>query len=142
MAKRDSPSKKDKAPARKATSKSSGYSKAKTADAYEKELSRQERAVVRALRAFVRKQAPHLREEMKWGGIAFMDSWIVCYAHALGTHVDFGFFKGVQLKDPTKILQGEGKYLRHIKVRTPDDIPEKELARLLKQAVALDRAEG
>lgn len=139
MGKRASASRGSKRPSRpKAASKSSGYSKAKTADEYEKELSPRERAVVRALRAFVKKHAPHLREEMKWGGVAFMGNWIVCYCHALGTHVDFGFFKGVELKDPAKILEGEGKYLRHVKVRTPGDIREKELARLLKQAVALD----
>ena len=124
---------------RKAASKSSGYSKAKTADAYEEELSPSERAVVRALRVFVKKHAPHLREEMKWGGVGFMGNWVVCYCHALGTHVDFGFFKGVELKDPAKILGGEGKYIRHVKVRTPADIREKEFAALLKQAVALDR---
>jgi hypothetical protein len=124
---------------RKAASKSSMYSKAKTADAYEAELSPSERAVVRALRAFVKEHAPHLREEMKWGGVAFIGNWIVCYCHALGTHVDFGFFKGVELKDPAKILGGEGKYLRHVKIRTPGDIRKKEFARLLKQAVALDR---
>lgn len=139
MGKRASTARKAKAPAKpKSASRSTGYSKAKTADAYQQELSLSERAVVRALRAFVRKRAPGLREEMKWGGIAFIGNWIVCYAHALGTHVDFGFFKGTSLRDPAHILQGEGKYLRHVKVYKPSDIRERELARLLKQALALD----
>jgi len=52
--------------------------------------------------------------------------------------VDFGFFNGAKLKDPAGILDGTGKKLRHVKVREPKDIRQKEFKALLKQAVALD----
>ena len=113
-------------------------SKAKTADALVKELKPPARAVVQRLRAFVKKRAPQLDEQIKWGGVCWVGHGVVCYAHALQKHVDFGFFQGVRLKDPKRVLEGTGKFLRHVKVRASSEIREKEFSALLKQAVSVD----
>lgn len=39
------------------------------------------------------------------------------YVNAFRTHVNVGFFHGVALTDPAHLLQGTGKYMRHVKVR-------------------------
>jgi len=113
-------------------------SKAKTADALVKEQSPGLRALMEKLRAFVKKQAPQLDERIKWGGICWVGRGVVCYAHPLGDRVDFGFFKGAMLKDPEGILEGSGKFLRHVKVRTLADIREGKLAGMLGQALKAD----
>jgi len=113
-------------------------SKAATADEYEKELTPANRKVVRALRVFVKGQAPELRERMMWGGVAFIGKGNVCFAHALEGYVAFGFFRGSELPDKEKVLQGNGKYVRTAKVAKPSDIKEKEFGRLIKEAVALE----
>ena len=41
---------------------------------------------------------------------------------------------GSALKDPSGLLKGEGKFVRHIKVRTRSDIDEKAFGTLLRQA--------
>ena len=41
---------------------------------------------------------------------------------------------GSKLKDPKQLLEGEGAYVRHIKVRTTKDIDERAFAALLRQA--------
>jgi hypothetical protein len=115
--------------------------KAKTADALVKELAPGFRAIVGRLRAFVKQRAPELDERVKWGGLCWIGRGVVCYAHAVADRVDFGFFKGAQLKDPDKILEGSGKFLRHVKVRKLSDLRERELAGMLKQAVAADEPE-
>ena len=43
------------------------------------------------------------------------------YARAFRAHVNLGFFQGVHLPDPEVLLQGTGKALRHVKLRTPDE---------------------
>lgn len=113
-------------------------SKAKTPDALVQELGPGHQEIMGRLRSFVNKRAPKLEERVKWGGICWVGRGVVCYAHPLEDRVDFGFFKGVMIKDPKKILEGEGKFLRHVKVRTPADLREKELAAMLAQAVKLD----
>ena len=113
-------------------------SKAPTPDALEAELDPAPRALVRHMRAFVKKQAPQLKETMKWGGVCWVGNWNVCYAHAVGAEVYFGFIQGSSLKDPKKVLEGEGKFVRSVKVRKASEFPKTELAKLLKQAIALD----
>lgn len=114
-------------------------SKAKTPDALVQELAPEHQAIMGKLRSFVKKRAPKLEESIKWGGICWVGRGIVCYAHPLEDRIDFGFFKGVLLKDPKKILEGSGKFLRHVKVRKLADIRDKELSGMLEQAVAVDR---
>jgi len=48
--------------------------------------------------------------------------------------VQFGFFQGASLKDPKRLLQGNGAYVRHIKSFRPSDLDETAYRALLKQA--------
>ena len=113
-------------------------SKAATPDELVDELGPEMRRTFQRLRSFVKREAPQLEEQVKWGGICWVGKGVVCYAHAVGERADFGFFRGVMLKDPGKMLEGDGKFLRHLKVRRPSDIREPELAELLKQALQKD----
>lgn len=56
-----------------------------------------------------------LTEFVKWGnGCWVYDDISVCYMMYGGykDHVQFGFFCGLSLKDPKKMLQGESKFIR------------------------------
>ena len=113
--------------------------KAKTPDDLVKQLSPGLKTLMERLRKFVKSRAPQLEEKVKWGGICWVGRGVVCYAHPLEDRVDYGFFKGVLLKDPKKILEGDGKFLRHVKVCKPADIKERTFAGLLAEAQALDK---
>lgn len=39
------------------------------------------------------------------------------YANAFTAHVNVGFFLGAALPDPAGLLQGDGKYMRHVKLK-------------------------
>ena len=98
----------------------------------------QNRAIIGALRDFVKRVEPSLSETVKWGN----GCWVgkkgpVAYVYSTTGYVQFGFFRGSSLKDPRGLLEGEGKYVRHIKVRDPSEIDAPALAVLLKQAVRL-----
>ena len=41
------------------------------------------------------------------------------YVAVFSSHVNVGFFQGASLPDPARVLQGSGKFMRHVKV-TPD----------------------
>jgi hypothetical protein len=58
-----------------------------------------------------------------------------CRLRLLGARpVQLGFFRGSALKDPSGLLRGEGKFVRHIKVRKRSDIDERRFWTLLRQA--------
>ena len=61
------------------------------------------------------------------------------FLHAKDDHLQFGFFGGSGLSDPKKLLKGSGKYIKHIKVYTPDDIDSPAFSKLIKQAVRNER---
>ena len=38
------------------------------------------------------------------------------YVNAFTSHVNVGFFQGASLSDPARLLQGTGKFMRHVKL--------------------------
>jgi len=57
-------------------------------------------------------------------------------------HVNLGFNDGASLDDPKGILQGSGKLIRHITIKTPEDLERPELRAYIRRArkKALDDA--
>ena len=92
--------------------------------------------VIRALRTFVKRVAPQLQESVKWGnGCWIQGKAPVAYVYSAPDHVQFGFFGGSALKDPMGLLNGKGKFVRHIKVGKRSDIDEIAFGAILRQAV-------
>lgn len=104
-------------------------------DDYHADQSPRNRTVIRALRQFVKRVAPGLQESVKRGNGCWLKGQIpVAYVYSAPDHAQFGFFRGVALKDPRGLLEGSGQYVRHIKVRRSSDIDEDAFAALLRQA--------
>ncbi|MDF1664980.1 MAG: DUF1801 domain-containing protein [Planctomycetota bacterium] len=57
-----------------------------------------------------------------------------CYIAPFKKHVNLGFFYGADLDDPQSILEGSGKSLRHIKVKTMTQVKDAPLTSLVKAA--------
>ena len=58
------------------------------------------------------------------------------YVNAFTSHVNVGFFHGAALPDPARLLQGDGKFMRHVKLRPGTETNSAALSRLI--AVAYD----
>ena len=58
------------------------------------------------------------------------------YVNAFTSHVNVGFFHGAALRDPARLLQGTGKFMRHVKLRPGTATNTAELARLIEAAYA------
>lgn len=56
------------------------------------------------------------------------------YVNAFRAHVNVGFFRGAEIADPDRLLQGTGKFMRHVKLRPQDDIDATALKRLIETA--------
>ncbi len=99
----------------------------------------QVRSLVGTLRTLVTEAAPTATETVKqgWRTITYEGQGIVCYIAPLRKHVDLGFYDGVQLKDPERLLEGHGKKLRHVKIWEEKDIRREDFQNLVKEAFAL-----
>lgn len=58
------------------------------------------------------------------------------YVDAFSAHVNVGFFRGAELDDPSGLLQGTGKRMRHVKVKPGLTVDERELEALITAAYA------
>lgn len=50
--------------------------------------------------------------------------------------VNLGFYKGADLPDPARLLEGTGKKLRHLKIRAVADAEDPKIHTLIKAALA------
>jgi hypothetical protein len=57
-----------------------------------------------------------------------------CFYLVGRNHVTFGFHQGTSLADPGKVLEGTGKNIRHVKLKTFKDLDSKALRELIQQA--------
>ncbi len=56
------------------------------------------------------------------------------YVNVFTAHVNVGFFQGASLPDPTALLQGSGKFMRHVKLRPGVETDEVALRQLIEVA--------
>jgi hypothetical protein len=58
------------------------------------------------------------------------------YVNVFTAHVNVGFFQGAALRDPACLLEGTGKFMRHVKLRLGTATNAIELSRLIEAAYA------
>jgi hypothetical protein len=58
------------------------------------------------------------------------------YVNAFTSHVNVGFFQGAGLRDPSGLLQGNGRFMRHVKLRPGAAANSVALSRLIEEAYA------
>jgi hypothetical protein len=58
------------------------------------------------------------------------------YVNIFTAHVNVGFFHGASLPDPARLLQGTGKYMRHVKLKPGTPTNAEALTRLIDAAYA------
>ncbi len=56
------------------------------------------------------------------------------YVNQFTAHVNVGFFRGAEIDDPESLLEGTGKFMRHVKFRPGDQIDTPALTKLIETA--------
>ncbi len=56
------------------------------------------------------------------------------YVNVFTAHVNVGFFRGAEIADPQRLLEGAGKFMRHVKLRPGDDVDAAALTGLIATA--------
>ena len=58
------------------------------------------------------------------------------YVNAFTAHVNVGFFRGAEIADPDGLLEGTGRFMRHVKLRPDRDANATALTKLIEAAYA------
>ena len=96
--------------------------------------------VEKGLRALVKKTLARSEEYVNpWKIPSFDSNGTVCGFMTGKEHVTFIFLRGAALPDPEGLLEGTGKSVRHVKVRTAEDLKRPALKKLIVEAAKLNK---
>jgi hypothetical protein len=95
-----------------------------------------------ALREVILEEAPDASESIYqvytvaiWFGFSGKMKDMFCYIATNAGHVNLGFPRGTSLPDPNRVLEGEGKTMRHIKFRSLPDVERSFVRRYIQAAM-------
>ncbi len=97
------------------------------------------------VRALIHQADPDVVEEWKWRGVPVWEhDGILCTGETYKSVVKLTFFKGAALPDPARLFNAslEGNARRAIDLREGDRLDATAFKRLIRAAVALNRAPG
>lgn len=101
-----------------------------------------QREVLTTLRNIIRAGAGEIEESILWSQPVFSMNGPVCYLKAFADHVNFGFWRGTELEDPEGLLVGDLTKMRHITLRSTNDVKREVFESMVRQAVRLNRDKG
>ena len=104
-------------------------------DAWMKEHPGELGAIAHHWFELMRKCGDEVRELVDDGcPVACLGDTPFAYVNVFTSHVNVGFFQGAALPDPARLLQGTGKFMRHVKLRPDTAIPTVALSTLIERA--------
>lgn len=99
-------------------------------------LSEEKYAMLQSLRSIIQECYPTVKERIMYGGIMFsFDGEDFSGLFVRNKHISLEFGFGYRMSDPNHFLEGKGKYRRHLKLYTIDDINSKTVLFFVKQSL-------
>lgn len=95
--------------------------------------------ITNAIDGIIAEVCPTAGRRPMYGGIVFerepgVHKTMVCGHFVYKQHVSLEFGNGYRFSDPESVLEGKGKYRRHLKLKSPDDIHSKPVREMIEQA--------
>jgi hypothetical protein len=104
-------------------------------DAWMKEHKGELGAIAHAWFEAMRRCGDEVRETLHDGcPVACLGDVPFGYVNVFTSHVNVGFFHGAALPDPARLLQGTGKFMRHVKLRPGMTAHASALSKLIETA--------
>ena len=82
----------------------------------------EQQAIMNVLRELIHESVPGVSEEFKWSRPVFKAAKDFTYLKTAKAHVTLGFYNFDKIEDKGNRLEGTGSAMRHVKIKTLDDI--------------------
>jgi len=97
-------------------------------------------SVAKALRSLIKASVKGIEEYVNpWKIPSFDSNGPLCGFMVGKEHVTFVFMRGAALPDPEKLLEGTGKGVRHVKLRSVADVKRPGVKKLIAEAAKLNK---
>ena len=112
----------------------------KTLDQWLEGCSQEHREIAQAIRELVLETDPELTESIKWGNPCYekKSGRVVYIASMVDRYVTLGLWNGANLTDPKGLIEGTGAKMRHVKVRSLEEIDREQFAAWIRETVKLN----
>lgn len=111
----------------------------RTVDEYIGRLSGWQAMVAKMLRRSIKRAAPDSAEVIRWSQPVYDENGPFAYFRVQGKQIQLGFWRGTDLFDEHKMLEGDGETMRHLWIRRPEDMKPQYIEALVRQAASLNR---
>ena len=101
----------------------------KNTEKYIQESPSPQKEIMMRLREIILSDMDNFSEDFKWGQPVYGINENICYFKCNKNHVNLGFFDAGKLSDPDNKM-------RHIKLKSLDDIDDKQLLKWLREAIS------
>ncbi|HHG85931.1 MAG TPA: DUF1801 domain-containing protein [Bacteroidetes bacterium] len=86
---------------------------------------------------------PEAKHGIKWAQPVYeTKEGPFCFMKGAKKHLTFGFWRGIELDDPQGKLEGSGEKMRHLKIKSLQELDTALITGYLRQAVALNAEKG
>ena len=117
--------------------------KYETVDDYISDQTKEFADIITELRAIVKEAAPKAVEKMMWAQPVYKSSeGPFCFIKAHKNHINVGFWRGAEMKDPKELFLGTGVKMRHIKIKRMRDVRKSDITDFVKQGLFLNKEMG
>lgn len=96
---------------------------------------KEQKEIMETIRQLIHESVPGVTEEFKWSRPVFKSDKDFAYLKTAKAYVTLGFFNFQKLNDPKNLLEGTGKDMRHIKLKSINDVDKKLLIEWFKASV-------
>lgn len=92
--------------------------------------------ILQSLRRLIKSLSPDLSEAVKYGGLIYSrDGDLKCGVFVYKNHLSLEFSLGAEFPDPDNLLEGKGKFRRHLKLKQLADIETKNVVYFVNLAI-------
>lgn len=82
----------------------------------------EQKQIMNSIRKLIHESVDNVTEEFKWNRPVFNAGKDFAYLKTAKNHVTLGFFNFEKIIDADNLLEGTGKDMRHVKLKSIDDI--------------------
>ncbi len=111
-------------------------------DAYVSSLAPHVQDLVQPLRRLILETAPDIQETIEWKIPFYTYKGLLCYINPKKDHLSFGLCYGAELSNRQGMLEGDGKEVRLITVRSQKDLRKDALRQILHEAMILNEVKA
>jgi len=109
---------------------------------YASSLGEWQAETVRSLANLVSENAPDADSVIKWSQPVWEQNGPFCYVKGFKNHLNFGFWRGIDIDDTLGALEGTGDKIRHVKISGRNGFDSNAVGAMIRHAVELNLAKG